>query len=645
MVTKRIKARQDPRHVTRERIAHARSLIEYLFDPERVSEEKAYMVDYMLREGLADTSGERLLHVGHRNLFSDTDHSRKIEMMALANAATRSPNPVDHWLLSWQEEEHPEPGQVDGAVEMFLGHLGLGKQPALYVLHGDTNNHHCHIAVNRYNVSTERMIEINHGFNKEAAHQAVAMIVDHFGWQPEEKQRYAVVDGKIVLSKRVQKQKMGGLKTIREGAAAVEWRTGYKSAQRIAQEEAVPIILKAQSWTDLHERLAAKGMTYERVGTNGIVIGVGDDHLKASSVHARITLSHREKSLGEFIARDPSVEVRARATEEDRFPEAVRADEYRAQREAYRASRDRKKKLDALRQQRVKMAQTATELAGKAFLERVKPEPEPDVSRPPPSLEAFLYSKSEGKLAARYCRRKSADLAPTLTGQKTIEVHHQPIGDFNPYRFGDEIRYARSDKAPPVFVDKGDRVDVMATEDAEAIVAALQLAAVKFQGRISVNGSSEFRERVFQIAQSKALGNLLVDGDFVQRRAADQLKHYRVMSSSGSAPFEAKEPEKRSVSDDLLPLLKGDQRQSEIELVTVELPKIASLPGLPAPRRNEPLTADNEHIPEKARSPNEAKRSTTGDAAARADEPKLVRSKGLQVTSELPIMPSKGLER
>ena len=131
MITKRIKARKNLRQITRERIAHARSLIDYLLAPEKESDEKAYMVDYMLRAGLGDSSGVRLLHSGYRNLLSDTEHARRAEMMALANAATRSPNPIDHWLLSWREDEKPTSKQVDETVEMFLGHLGLGGQPAI----------------------------------------------------------------------------------------------------------------------------------------------------------------------------------------------------------------------------------------------------------------------------------------------------------------------------------------------------------------------------------------------------------------------------------------------------------------------------------------------------------------------------------
>ncbi len=429
-------------------------------------------------------------------------------MMALANAATRSPNPVDHWLLSWRENEKPTSKQVDVTVEMFLGHLGLGNQPAIYVLHGDTNNLHCHIAVNRFDMITRRMIEINHGFNKEAAHQAVAKIVDHFGWQAEEKQRYTIRNGEIILSKRAAKLKAVGHKPICTGASAAEWRTGFKSVQRIAQEEAVPIILNARSWPELHERLAAKGMTYERVGTNGIKIGIGEEFVSASRVNSRITMIRRAKDLGDFVARHPSVKIEVRSPEQDVLPHAKDAIEFRELCDEYRADRKRKKKLRELERLRKTRKQNATEIARAALLQNSEAQPEPVIAKPPPNLESYHYWKNDGETAAKWCRRRN--LFPSLTGQQPADVEPRKIGEFVPFRSGNEVKYARHADAPTVFVDRGDRIDVILAKEDEAIVAALQLAAQKFRGRVSVTGSPEFRERAFVLAELNGLGGFLI---------------------------------------------------------------------------------------------------------------------------------------
>ncbi|WP_100260570.1 relaxase/mobilization nuclease domain-containing protein [Qipengyuania seohaensis] len=643
MITKRIKARKNLRQITRERIAHARSLIDYLLAPEKESDEKAYMVDYMLRAGFGDSSGVRLLHSGYRNLLSNTEHARRAEMMALANAATRSPNPVDHWLLSWREDEKPTSKQVDETVEMFLGHLGLGGQPAIYVLHGDTNNLHCHIAVNRFDMLNRRMIEINHGFNKEAAHQAVAKIVDHFGWQAEEKQRYVVVGGKTILSKRAAKLKAVGHKPICTGASAAEWRTGFKSVQRIAQEEAVPIILNARSWPELHERLAAKGMTYERVGTNGIKIGIGEEFVSASRVNSRITMIRRAKDLGDFVARRPSVKVEARSPEQDVLPNAKGAIEFRELCDEYRADRKRKKKLRELERLRGTRKQNATEIARAALLQNCEARPEPEFAKPPPNLESFHYWKNDGETAAKWCRRK--DLFPSLTGQEPAHVEPRPIGGFVPFQSGNEVRYARHADAPTVFVDRGDRIDVILAVEDEVIVAALRLSAQKFHGKVSVTGSRQFRERAFELAQRNGLGGCLIDQDFVDRRAAEdrERRPSDATSNINRSAMSGTNGQAVNLDFDIGTLAKLDSQPSEC--VTGERPRShppnnAASDATDAAERNK-----QQNNYERTDAESEAVRSAPPPAAASAESPERVPSRGSSKGTNLPLGPQKGKSR
>ncbi len=643
MITKRIKARKNLRQITRERIAHARSLIDYLLAPEKESDEKAYMVDYMLRAGLGDSSGARLQHSGYRNLFSNTKHARRAEMMALANAATRSPNPVDHWLLSWREDETPTHKQVDETVGMFLDHLGLGGQPAIYVLHGDTNNLHCHIAVNRFDMLSERMIEINHGFNKEAAHQAVAKIVDHFGWQPEEKQRYTIRNGEIILSKRAAKLKAVGHKPICTGASAAEWRTGFKSVQRIAQEEAVPIILNARSWPELHERLAAKGMTYERVGTNGIKIGIGEESVSASRVNSRITMIRRAKDLGDFVARDPSVKVQARSPEQDVLPHAKDAVEYRELCDRYRADRKRKKELTKLERLRGTRKQNDIKIAQVALLHNSEAQPEPETAKPPPNLESYHYWKNDGETAAKWCRRKG--LFPSLTGEGSGTVEPAPIGDFMPFRSGEEVRYARHADAPTVFVDRGNRIDVILAKEDEAIMAALRLAAQKFHGKVTVTGSPEFRERAFVLAQVNGLGAFLIDRDFVERRAAEDPELQRSYATAQANTSAKSETGARAVKPDpdIARLANHDSQPSEN--VTDERPRSHSSTDAQTESPGAAGVNKQEDNHDRTDADSEVERHDPASAGAPTERPEPVSARGPSKATDLPLGSQTGRSR
>jgi ribosomal protein S12 len=144
------------------------------------------------------------------------------------------------------------------------------------------------------------MIEINGGFTREAAHQATALIVDRFGWQAEADARYSVVNGRLVTAASAAARQKEGRKPLSPKATSFENRTGYRSAQRIVQEDAVPRIKAARSWSDLHATLAEVGIRYDVVGTNGVTLTVDDERVKASSIDRAITRTQVEKRLSPY---------------------------------------------------------------------------------------------------------------------------------------------------------------------------------------------------------------------------------------------------------------------------------------------------------------------------------------------------------
>src|SRR5260370_10722926 len=97
-------------------------------------------------------------------------------MVALAEEATRSGNPVNHYVMSWREGEQPTAAQVEETIAIFLHELGLDEHQVIYGLHADTHNFHLHVVVNRVHPETLKCIEINRGFDIEVVHRAVARI-------------------------------------------------------------------------------------------------------------------------------------------------------------------------------------------------------------------------------------------------------------------------------------------------------------------------------------------------------------------------------------------------------------------------------------------------------------------------------------
>lgn len=509
MIVKRIPARPAGRNATTERARHARNLVDYLRQPEKQSEEKDYQVAYMLREKLGGTKGERLFHIGGRNFVSTAIEGQRAEMIAVAQAATRSPNPIDHWLLSWREGELPTPAEIDESVGMFLGHLGVSDQPCIYACHGDTDNRHVHIALNRYDPLARRMIEINDGFTLEAAHQAVALIVDRFGWQAEADARYQVVDGRVVMSAGAAARVDADRKPISQKAAAFETRTGYRSAHRIAQEEAVPLIRAARSWDALHRSLAEVGISYDTIGTNGVILSVGNEKVRASAVDRSITRVRLEKRLGDFVSRAAAVEIAARDAKGDRLAKAFRADEYRGELERWK--RWQKAKRDAA------SSEHATDRARAAALARQKAP-----KRPAPNLESWYYEQGEGDFAEAWRHRHSARAFFSFgvgSGKRPADL--PSIDGFHAYPCSDGVRYARKVDGPTAFLDRGEAIDVIARDEA-AMLAALRLAVRKSARQVIVAGDPEFRERTFAMAVKYGLADALADADLAQRWRALQ---------------------------------------------------------------------------------------------------------------------------
>jgi hypothetical protein len=242
---------------------------------------------------------EKIEHSGSRGFFSNTHAGQKMEMIGLANESVHSRMPVSHWIFSWKENEQPAPEQVDELVDIFLERMGLSGHQVIYGLHYNTENYHVHIAVNRMSPETGKVVQPHNGFDIEAAHKIVAEIEHRQGWSREENGRYTLDEtGRIVPVPKPEKEPKP-----KAEAQDFEARTGDKSAQRIAQERGHAVIQNAVSWSELHKKLAAAGLRFEKKGS-GAIIFVGEIAVKASSVDRAFSMGKLCKRLGKFVEGD-----------------------------------------------------------------------------------------------------------------------------------------------------------------------------------------------------------------------------------------------------------------------------------------------------------------------------------------------------
>ena len=253
--------------------------------PKSMAHNVRALVDYISGPS-AGGDGEKVEHRGAENLLN-VDHGGQVEeMIDLAEVAQRSPQPVQHWIISWREGEQPTAAQADAAVATFLDEMGLAEHQVIYALHRDTKNCHLHLAVNRVHPDTEKVVTVNNGFDHEVAHRAIARIERDQGWQREDRALFlARPDGQLERSRP-----RGVIKRQPSGPARdFEERVGECSAQRIALEVAAPIIREARSWNEMHEALAREGIRFERKGSGAILrIGNGDDQFRRLCVELAV---------------------------------------------------------------------------------------------------------------------------------------------------------------------------------------------------------------------------------------------------------------------------------------------------------------------------------------------------------------------
>jgi hypothetical protein len=321
------------------------------------------LLDYILQP-TDDRGIEKLAYYGAKNFITDTPKAQKVEMLSLASESIRSPMPVTHWIMSWQENELPSREQIDEAVDVFLQKMELEGHQVVYALHKNSAHHHVHIVVNRTNPDTLKVIQPHRGFDIEEAHRIVAYLVHKQGWAAEKNARYRVnQDGEIVRNQRKEIVKP------RPGATDFEHATGEKSAQRIAQEKGHGIIKNAKSWTELHEGLEKAGLRFETKGS-GAVVFVGDIAVKSSSIDRNFGLSKLCKRLGDFEPGQYAPEMKTLEPEPVSSVLREKWSEYRELREQAQEERRERKRRGAAVIARAKAEQRRHRQSATASLSR-----------------------------------------------------------------------------------------------------------------------------------------------------------------------------------------------------------------------------------------------------------------------------------
>lgn len=473
---------------------------------------------------IVDPMGEKVLYMNSRGFLTDTFAAQQAEMIALAEEAVRSKNPVSHYIASWREGEQPTPDQIEELIDIFLDEMELKVHQLIYAVHRDTDNIHLHIAVNRVHPETLKVIKPNRGFDIEAIHRAIARIERAQGWAREKNGRYVTLDdGSPVKSGRKGKAAPG------QRQRDMEHRTGEKSAERIAQENVPQIIRDVMSWQELHKQLAAIGMRYVQKGS-GALIYVGETAIKASRADRAASMSALQKRFGEYepaqdglqIAKRPIEPMRNVAPGWNDFIEQRKThysgktkdtielrNKHGAERNQLLAQQKQRRTLElggswkgrgaamnALRS--IIAAQQAAEKAAMKERHALERRLLRETHGRFPDFEQWLVNQSSPEQAMAWRYRESQ------TGRICGHRYERPITrDIRAYTATiagrGSVNYTGLDSRHVAFTDFGKNITVSDYTNSDSVLAALQLSAQKW-GSFEVYGNDEYKALCVSLA-------------------------------------------------------------------------------------------------------------------------------------------------
>ena len=221
------------------------------------------------------TNPSKALYSGFQNLTSIEDAGIEMDSVAIDN--TRCLDPGYHFILSFRETEMPSREQCEEAAYMALCGMGFEKCQAVWGLHWNTENPHLEFGVNRIDPETSRAVAPGNGWDKRTLHKIAREIELKQNWSHDNGAFVVTADGEII-----EKDKVDNLTpSISTSAQDMEAHIADKSAERIGQEVAAPIIRSSQSWEEVHARLSKEGIKYEKKGS-GAVLFIGETPIKAS---------------------------------------------------------------------------------------------------------------------------------------------------------------------------------------------------------------------------------------------------------------------------------------------------------------------------------------------------------------------------
>lgn len=231
------------------------------------------------------------------NCFSLETASAEMNMVAAQNA--RCVDPVYHFILSWRENEAPTDAQIFECANFSIRQLGMEGHQYVTAIHQDTDNTHCHVAVNR--VSPVDYRAANLWNDADMLQKSCRVLERKYGFIQDNGSWVWGANDQLVRAPF----RFG---SAPQGTVPLQVYSNTESLYHYAVEQVRDRLSNAMqqgqlSWESAHRLLHERGLGLREQGGGLVIydfIRPDGPVVKASSVHPTLTKARLEPYIGRY---------------------------------------------------------------------------------------------------------------------------------------------------------------------------------------------------------------------------------------------------------------------------------------------------------------------------------------------------------
>ncbi|AWG82254.1 TraI/MobA(P) family conjugative relaxase [Vibrio parahaemolyticus] len=477
------------------------------------------LINYMLD---TEHNGEKLDYSHISNCYSvDTDMA-VVEMDLIQRQNTRTKlDKTLHLVVSFPEGEIPTREQLDDIEQTLSESIGMGHHQRLSVAHSNTENYHLHMAINRIDPETHKMVN-PYNYHKSLMVAATELELKH-GLEITERQPRSLE------------------------ALTMDYHSGEQSLHSWCQEhikDSLEETLKqASSWQDVHSVFDKVGLSLKKSGRGLVVYNQDNDTaIKASSLSRNLSLTQLQKKLGRF---SPSQSKSATSKTRSAMTQEKKQDPLFARYEAFKTSRQEHKEasLDALRdtvskqrllakaenlqkRQKVKEGNMTSQMKFESYkrLGAANKLRLATITKSYAEARKRVYAEHGNVSFQQYLCLQAAngneEALARLRSKAQLSIQHQGLSGQGDKRITQFDRVS-VDKRGVLAYQVGDNTILdngkQLTTQGNSLVAdkqLLEMAVAKYGQKLTLHGSDEFQARIREAAKTLNM-NVTLNGDAV----------------------------------------------------------------------------------------------------------------------------------